>query len=78
MLYGDLTVDYFKNLTEHVHCSRGRRIYSFLIRGVPIKFSSLSVSVYVLYIHFWNRTFHYLVYNILRFLWFSDSYLKTT
>jgi hypothetical protein len=49
MMYREIIVDYFKNLTEHVHCLRGRRMYSFLIRGVPIKFSSLSVNVYPLY-----------------------------
>lgn len=49
MLYREFIVDYFKNLTKHVHRLRGRRIYSFLFRGVPIKLSYLSVCVCVIY-----------------------------
>jgi hypothetical protein len=77
MLYREFIVDYFKNLTEHVHCLRGRKIYSFLIRGVPIKFSCLSVSVYVLYTLLESHISLFSVWYF-TFLWFSDPYLKTT
>jgi len=49
MLYKKCIVDYFKKLTEYVHCLRGRRIYSFLIRVLPVKVSCVSLSVYVFY-----------------------------